>query len=253
MVKLKDLISFCDEYLNIESISDSSLNGLQVEGSAEVAKIALGVSVNNKLIKQAVKNGCQLIILHHGLLWSKRWQYVTGFQKDRIKLLLDNNISLAAYHLPLDLHAEIGNNAVGLKKLNVKITGGFGLFNGMKVGYFGKLIGGKIAFTKFKENVNKVFGSKSWSMLSGKTMVETVAFVSGGSRSSLEEAINQEIDVFISGETNESVPALVEESGINYIAAGHYNTEKFGVMELGKLLEKKFGVKTEFIDVPNNL
>lgn len=252
MSKLNDIIKFCDEYLSIDKIPDSSYNGLQIEGSEEVEKIALGVSPNEKLFKEAKKSGANLIVVHHGLLWNKRWQYLRGFQKNRIKFLFDNNMSLAAYHLPLDMHPEIGNNAQGLKMLGVKNLKEFGLYNGINVGYQGRLET-KVSFEKFLEKVNTVFSAKSYHVHGGKIMIETVAFVSGGGRSSFEEAIDKDIDVFITGEVNESVPALCNEGKTNYIAPGHYNTEKFGVIALGELLEKKFKVKAEFIDVPNNL
>lgn len=252
MVNLKDIINFCDEYLEINKFKDISLNGLQVEGKPEVEKIALGVSCNQKLFNAAKEKSCDLILVHHGLLWEKRWQFLRGVQKQRVKLLLDNDISLVAYHLPLDAHREIGNNSQGLKKLNVKIKGPFGLYNGEFIGFWGEL-SRKITLAKFKEQVNKVFGAKSNVYSGGKIMVQSVAFVSGGGRSSLEEAIEKEIDVYITGEGNESTPAMVAESGIDFITSGHYNTEKFGVLALGELLEKKFKVKTEFIDIPNVL
>ena len=243
MANLKDIISFCNTYLSIDQFSDSSYNGLQIEGRSEVGKIGLGVSCNIKLFEKAKKDNCDLIITHHGLLWNKRWQYIVGFQKKRIKFLLDNNISLAAYHLPLDAHPEIGNNAVALKKLGAKILGKF------DVGYTGKL---KINYSQLKREVDNLFNTKSRSY-GTKKEIETVAFVSGGGRFLLEDAMRYNIDVFITGEVNESVPALVLEEGINYIAAGHYNTEKFGVIALGNLLEKKFKIITEFIDIPNDL
>lgn len=252
MASLKDIINFCDEYLEINKFKDNSLNGLQVEGKPEVEKIALGVSCNQKLFTAAKEKSCDLILVHHGLLWEKRWQFLRGVQKQRVKFLFDNEISLVAYHLPLDSHLEIGNNSQGLKKLNVKIKGQFGLYNGEFIGFWGEL-SGKITLAKFKEQVNRVFGAKSAVFAGGKTMIQSCAFVSGGGRGLLEEAIEKEIDVYITGETNESVPAMAQEAGINFIASGHYNTEKFGVLALGELLEKKFKVKTEFIDIPNNL
>ncbi|MBI3980877.1 Nif3-like dinuclear metal center hexameric protein [Candidatus Microgenomates bacterium] len=252
MAKLSDIIAFCDEYLEIAKFKDSSLNGLQVEGKSEVKKIALGVSCNQRLFKTAQKNSCDLIITHHGLLWNKRWQYIRGPQKDRIKFLLEKEISLAAYHLPLDAHPEIGNNPEGLKRLGVDIKGKFGWYDGSYIGFWGQLTS-KITLVKFRERVDKVFNTRSQSVAGGKAMIETVAFVSGGARMYLEEAIDKGLDVYLTGETNESAPAMALEGGINFISAGHYNTEKFGVMSLGKVLEKKFRAKTEFIDVPNAL
>ena len=252
MAKLKNIIAFCDEYLSVNKFKDSSFNGLQVEGREDVERIALGVSCNLQLFKTAVKNSCDLIITHHGLLWNKRWQYVRGPQKERIKFLLENEISLAAYHLPLDAHKDVGNNAVALRKLGVEIKGGFGWHDNYYIGYWGEL-SGKMTLAKFREKVEKVFDSRTQQAAGGKTLIKSVAFVSGGARVYLEEAIDQGIDVYLTGETNESAPAMAMEGEINFLTAGHYNTEKFGVMSLGEVLEKKFGVKTEFIDVPNSL
>lgn len=252
MVLLKDIIKFCNDYLEIAKYKDASLNGLQVEGKAQVEKIALGVSCNAKLFEAAKEKSCDLILVHHGLLWEKRWQYLRGVQKQRVKFLFDHDISLAAYHLPLDAHPEIGNNSQGLQKLGVKRKGPFGFYDGQYLGFWGEL-NGKVSLSKFKEQVNKVFGARSLFSSAGKMMVQSVAFVSGAGRSALEEAIEKEIDVYITGESNESVPALAEEAGINFLASGHYNTEKFGIMALGDLLAKKFKIKTEFIDIPNAL
>lgn len=252
MAKLKDIVRFCDDYLQIEKFKDSSFNGLQVEGQPEVKKIALGVSCNLELFEKAADWEAKAVLTHHGILWEGRWQYLRGFQKNRVKFLLDRGISLLAYHLPLDAHPKIGNNALGLQKMGAKIAGGFGVYEGQTVGFWGRLPK-KIKFREFLKKINQVFGAESWYIDGGKPMVETVAFVSGGAHRMLEEAIEKEIDVYVDGETNESRPALAAEAGIHFIAPGHYNTEKFGVIELGKLLEKKFKVETKFIDIPNQL
>lgn len=252
MAKIKDIVRFCDEYLEIKKIPDKSFNGLQVEGKPEVKKIALGVSASMELFEKAKKWGGEAILVHHGLLWQDRWAYLRGVQGERVKFLMENGISLVAYHIPLDLHPAVGNNAIGLKKLGVRIMGGFGEHEGQYVGYWGELPR-PVKISDFLKKVNQVFGSESIMVGRGKLSVQTVAFISGGAHKFLEEAIENDFDVFIDGETNESRPALAQEAGIYFIAAGHYNTEKFGVMALGRMLEKKFTVETKFIDVPNPL
>lgn len=253
MIGLKTIIDYCDQYLNINTIRDSSYNGLQIEGSLQVHKIGLGVSCNEKLFDLAEKRGVDLIITHHGLLWSKRWQYIVGVQKKRIKKLIDNNISLAAYHLPLDVHPKIGNNAEGLRRLNVEIKGGFGLIDGQFIGCWG-MLPKEILLSQFVDMVNNVFHTNCWYVKKhDQHKIQSVAYVSGGARMCYEEAMLKKYDVFLTGEVNESVPSLDEEGETSYLAAGHYNTEKFGIMALGDLLKKRFKIETEFLDIPNNL
>lgn len=252
MAKRDEIVKFINDYLEIDKLKDSGTNGLQVPGKEEVEKIILGVSASLELFQRAEKKGADMIIVHHGLLWEGSQWRISHLLKGRLKFLFDNNFSLLAYHLPLDAHPEIGNNAQIAKKLGIKITSKFGEYKGEAVGWEGTFKRPR-KFDELLKEINKVFGFKPWHLKGGKNILKTAAIVSGGGTGIIPEVIDKKIDVYITGETGEFIPQAAKEGEINYIAAGHYNTEKFGIQALGRLLEKKFKVKVEFIDIPNPL
>lgn len=253
MVKRNKLTEFLNNYLKIDKFEDTSSNGLQVVGKEKVKKVVLGVSASLEFFQKAVKEKTDLIIVHHGIFWSFMKFRADLVLKKRLKILFDNNITLLGYHLPLDAHPKIGNNAQIAKKLGVKITEKFGEHKGQSVGFKGELKKAE-NFKDLVKRVNRVFETKSWYLQGGKSRVKTLAFVSGGGSRLTPEAIDKKVDVYLTGETQESLPALIKESGINYIAAGHYNSEKFGIKALGKIIKKEFpSLEIKFIDIPNPL
>lgn len=254
MAKRDEIVKFINEYLKIEKFEDKSANGLQVAGKEEVDKIALGVSASLALFEESAKRGADMIIVHHGLLWEGNELRIDELRKRRLQILFDKDISLLGYHLPLDGHPVIGNNIQILKKLNLKKKEEFGKYGGKFIGVVGELKR-KMPFKEFVKVVDKLFSCQSFILSLGPEMVKTVGIISGGGggANDMIEAFKYHCNVYLTGEPFESGFAMAKEARLNVVAPGHYNTEKFGVQALGKLLEKKFKVKTEFIDIPNPL
>jgi len=218
-------------------------NGLQVEGAKEIKKIVFGVSANMALFEAAVKKGAQMLIVHHGLLWGHE-QKLTGVFGARIRFLIKNDLNLVAYHLPLDKHPAMGNNAGLAKMLGLKNLKPFGTYKGLKIGFKGNL-----AKPKSFESIFKMLGGEGLSF--GPKQIKTVTVVSGGAHDMLEEAVQEKADLYICGSRDEYVQELAREGKINFIAMGHYNSEKLGILALKKYIDKKYKVSTEFIDIKN--
>lgn len=243
------IVSFTDGYLESERIKDASLNGLQFEGAPEVKKVAFGVSASLECIERAAACGAQMLVVHHGLLWGEA-QAFRGPLKRRLAALLKADMSLCAWHLPLDMHPVCGNNARLLAMLGARGLHPFGSYKGETIGFSGTLpraleigeIAAALALKLDAEPLCFRFGAKK---------IRTVAAVSGGASSMFAQAAAAGLDLFITGETGEPVQELARETRSNFIGAGHYNTEKPGVQALAGVLERKFRVRTEFIDVPN--
>ncbi len=245
MADRNKIVKFCEDYLRVKDFTDYCHNGLQVEGAAKVNKIAVGVSFSEELIKAAVKARAQMLIVHHGLFGKLLDQppQIKGFMKNRLKLLLENNINLCGFHLPLDAHPVIGNNASLCKLLGVS---GLKKFD---VGFVGNLKT-ETDFKEFVKTVAEKLSTKAYVLAAGPKKIKTVGIISGGASYDFKLAKELGADTFLCGEIKEEVCQPVKEMKINFINAGHYNTEKMGVQNLGKLLEKKFKIKAEFIDVP---
>ena len=243
------IIDFVNNYLDAGKVKDVSLNGLQVEGRAEVKKIAFGVSASLELIKRAAEAGADMVIVHHGLFWG-RVLPVKGPFKKKLETLLNNGISLAAWHLPLDKHRSVGNNARILKLLGAENLKPFGVYDGETIGFKGAFRRPKTAAGIIKTLQNEL-SADVISFNFGAKEIKTLGVVSGGAQKMFEQAIAGGLDLYITGEVSEFVQETAREHGANFISAGHYNTEKPGVRALESLLRSKFGVKTEFIDIPN--
>ncbi|MCK4744474.1 Nif3-like dinuclear metal center hexameric protein [Candidatus Parcubacteria bacterium] len=245
------IVKFCEEYLQVKNFKDSHYNGLQVEGDEKISKIITGVSFSQKLIKAAIEKNAQMIIVHHGIFSNQISSppQFKGVIKNRLKLLFENNINLCGFHLPLDEHPIIGNNIsliklLGLEKANKIISPKYG-----QLGFIGK-INKKIGFDEFVEFVNKRLNTKSYTISAGPKIIKKIGIISGKDPSDYKIAAELGADTYLTGEIEEFIVREVEETGINFISAGHYNTEKLGVQNLGNLIAKKFRVKAEFIDIP---
>jgi dinuclear metal center YbgI/SA1388 family protein len=250
MVQRSTLIKFLDNYLEAQLVKDVAMNGLQVEGKKEIEKIALGVSASLELFQKAKDLKTDAIIVHHGLFWGQAVP-IKGFLKERINTLLKADINLMAYHLPLDKHPVIGNNAQILKLFKAtKHIEPFAKYNGQMIGFRAQFDNPLTIQEIIKIIETKLF-TKAFCLSYGKNSIEKIAVVSGAASETIYEAINEDVDLLITGETAEYIPELVKESKINFISAGHYNSERLGIIALGKLIEEEFNIKAEFIDVPN--
>lgn len=247
-MQLMKLVGYLNNYLRIEEIQDDSLNGLQVENSGEVRKIALSVDVSLAAIEKAAANRADLLLVHHGLFWGKSVP-VTGVMYRRMTQFIGSDMALYAAHLPLDLHPVVGNNAQVQHVLGWPITGEFG-------DYHGTVIGREIRFKKSRSRNAIVHTIREklkcdpvvWAF--GPDAIRHVGYVSGGAVSMLEQAIEAGMDTYITGEPNHSFYWNAREAGVNVIFAGHYATETLGVKALGSLISDKFGLEAEFLDLP---
>jgi dinuclear metal center YbgI/SA1388 family protein len=246
-----EIIAFCDELLEIDSFEDYGPNGLQVPGADEVALIATGVTANRDFLAAAVEAGAGLAIAHHGLFFGDGPRALTPQLAERLRIVLEAHTSVAGYHLPLDAHPEIGNNALLCERLGLEQDGRpFAAVKGRPIGVIGRapqaLSAGELA-----NRVGELLGREPLLFDDGPAAIETVGIVSGGGASTIQEAVELRLDAFLTGEPAEHVMGDAREGRIHFLAAGHYATETFGVQRLGELAAERFGVEHRFIDVPN--
>ena len=236
------IIAAINAYLDVPKMPEH--NGLQVEGRAEIKKIVFGVSANMALFEAAAKAKADMIIAHHGLFWPGIVQPLTGVFGRRAGFLVKNNINLAAYHLPLDCHPVIGNNAMLAKKIGLKNIKSFGDYKGNTIGVRG-------VFSPAVSMENLCRGLKADCVIVGPGKLKTAAIVSGGAHDMLRQAENAGVDVYITGSRDEFVVEYCKEAKINFITMGHYNSETLGIQALMAWTAKKFKVDVEFVDIPN--
>ena len=253
-VSRKELESWINEYLDVYSVSDYLPNGLQVEGTDEINKIVTAVSINMEVIEEAIKKGAQAIIVHHGFFWKNDDPRITMYRKKRIKELLSHEINLFAYHLPLDLHQEISHNrlilqGIGISGEKIKIPSAE---TGLDYGLIG-IFENPIKFNELIARLNKFLEAESKYFKYGDDYVESVAVVSGAGRTLLDKVIYLDVDAYITGDAQENSEYISREMRINYIYAGHYNTEKPGIVALGGKIKEKFGIDVEFVKQDNPL
>jgi dinuclear metal center YbgI/SA1388 family protein len=245
-----EIVEFLDDFLSAPQWDDYGPNGLQVPGAKEVGLVVTGVSAHRELFERAAEAGAQLAVCHHGLLWDRGPRVITPGLRGRLETLFAANLSLAAYHLPLDAHPEVGNNALLCEALGLERGEPFGDHRGRPIGFVGRSEGG-LAIAELIERCRTALGREPLVFDGGPELVRSVGIVSGGGAASLSEAIERRLDAFLTGEPAEFAMAEAREAGIHFLAAGHYATETLGVRRLGVLLEDRFGVSHRFIDVPN--
>lgn len=237
-----------NEFLNSDNFQDDSVNGLQVEGKREIKKIATGVSASVALFDKSIKEKCNVIVVHHGIFWKGMDLKIFSSLKERLKKLLTNEISLFAYHLPLDAHPEIGNNAQIGKKLGFEDGIPFGEYKGNTIGF---LYNCEIKISELVKKIKNLFGKPINFIPCKKEIVKKIAIISGGAQKEFLQVIGKEIDCFLTGEISEFVVELAKEIDCHFISAGHYRTERFGIKALTEKLND-WGLEAKFIDLPHN-
>ena len=251
---LRDVVGFLDQTLEIERFRDYAPNGLQVEGALEVERVVTGVSASVELISRAVEVGADLIVVHHGLVWGGGLTKIAGPMRQRLKLLLGNDVSLAAYHLPLDKHARLGNNAGIADALGLEDRTAFGDVRGTALGLAGtweQPVGKGDAIATIGAAVG---GVARFVFPYGPEQVKKVGVCSGAASDLLEAAAQAGCDLFVTGELAERAGDLAKELQITLVAAGHVATEVFGPMRLADELRAQFpGLDARFVHVPNPL
>ena len=247
MVALTELVKAADKLLQVYRFKDYAPNGLQLEGKSEVQRIVSGVTASQALIDAAIAENADAILVHHGWFWKGEDQRIVGMKKNRVKALLQHDISLIGYHLPLDAHPELGNNAQLARRL------GFireGAMNTEGVGDFGHLAEA-LSVYELAQTIQKSLVRTPTVVVAGEHKIKTVAWCTGGAQSYIEQAIELGVDAFVSGEISEQTTHLARENGVHYFAAGHHATERYGAPALGEHLAEKFGLEHTFIDIDN--
>jgi dinuclear metal center YbgI/SA1388 family protein len=251
MAAIEAIIGFLDELLDPESYDDYGPNGLQVPGRPEVANVVTGVSANAELFTRAREADADLILVHHGLLWAGPPRPLDRATKQRLQLLFDADLNLAAYHLPLDGHLEVGNNAMLARRLGATAIEPFAAHKRATIGVRARLEDEGIAPAQLAERVTEATEREPLAFLDGPERVRTIGIVSGAGADYLEDAIAAGLDAFVTGEPAERAMARAREAGVHFLAAGHYATETFGVRALGERLAERFAIRHAFVDVPN--
>ena len=240
-----------NEKLQPQQIKDYCPNGLQVEGTAEIKRIVTGVTASQALINKAVELKADALLVHHGFFWKGEQEAIRGMKGKRIRTLIKNDINLLGYHLPLDIHPKLGNNAKLAELLEIDVEGGLE-GHPQSVAMFGRL---KTPMTgaEFAAKIDQVLNRKPLHIApeNADKMIETVGWCTGGGQDYIELAGSQGIDAFISGEISERTTYSAREQDIHYFAAGHHATERYGVKALGEWLAKEHGLDVEFIDIDN--
>ncbi len=248
-IALTTLQEEADRYLNSGRINDYCPNGLQVEGRPQVRRIVSGVTASQALIDAAVEAEADVLLVHHGYFWKGETPCVVGMKQRRLKTLLANDISLLAYHLPLDLHPEVGNNVQLAAQLGITVEGALEPDNPRTVGLLGSL-GEAMSARDFARRVQETLGREPLLVDSGQ-MIRRIGWCTGGGQGYIDQAIAAGVDLYLTGEASEQTFHSARENGISFIAAGHHATERYGVQALGDYLARHFALEHLFIDCPN--
>lgn len=244
------LLSYLTELLAPSKIKDYCPNGLQVEGTGHIAKIVTGVTASQALVDAAVAANADVLLVHHGYFWKGENPVICSIKKNRIKALLAADINLIAYHLPLDIHPSLGNNAQLAKLFGIEAVEGLESGNPVSVAMKGQLIAPQTVSQLSRVIENALLQPP---LVEGDPdkVIKTVAWCSGGGQSFIEMAAEQGIDAFISGEVSEQTIHIAREMNIAFFAAGHHATERYGIKALGQHLAEELGLDVEFIDIHN--
>lgn len=247
---LRAIVDHCDSYLNTKGVTDypGANNGLQLENSGIVTRIGAAVDACEPVFAEAAARGISLLIVHHGLFWSP--QVLTGAMFRKVKTALNHDMAVYSSHLPLDLHPEIGNNALLAKALGLKKWEPAFPYKGQPIGLKGAAA---LSLEELSRRLEKVLGCAPHLCPGGPSKTGRIGIVTGGAGSEIAQAVAEGVDTFITGEGPHWSYTAAEEQGINVFYGGHYATETFGVKALAELLSKKFRVPWEFIDHPTGL
>lgn len=246
MIALGELVSQLDDWLGASTFRDYGPNGLQVEGRAEVRRLVSGVTASRALIEAAVHARADAILVHHGLFWRGQDGRLTGWLGHRVRLLMRHDISLIAYHLPLDAHAQWGNNAQLGRRLGLEADARFG---DQQLGFIGPAA--DTALGGLVERVAAVLGRAPVVVPGDGRPLRRVAWCTGGAQGHFEGAIAAGADAFLTGEISEPQAHLARETGVAFLACGHHATERYGAPALAAQAAQRFGLEHEFIEIDN--
>lgn len=245
-MQLNELVARLDDELAASTFKDYCPNGLQVQGRDRVDKIITGVTASEALIDAAIARGADAIVVHHGYFWKGESAVVVGMKRRRLAKLLAHDISLIAYHLPLDAHAQLGNNAQLAQRLGLRRERGL-FADPRAVGDVG-VLDQPLSAEAFAERIAQVLQRAPLHIAGGPAHIRRVAWCTGGAQGFIEQAAHHGVDAYISGEISEPTVHIARECGLHYFAAGHHATERYGVQALGEWCAQTLGLAHEFID-----
>lgn len=248
-IALTTLVAEADRYLNAARIADYCPNGLQVEGRPQVRRIVSGVTASQALLDAAVEAEADVVLVHHGYFWKGEDACITGMKRRRLQTLLKHDISLLAYHLPLDVHPEVGNNVQLARQLGITVEGPLDPDNPKVVGLLGSL-DEPVSARDFARRVQETLMREPL-LVEGQGLVRRIGWCTGGGQGYIDQAIAAGVDLFLTGEASEQTYHSAQENGVSFIAAGHHATERYGVQALGDYLARRFAIDHLFIDCPN--
>lgn len=249
-MNLSELVRYTNALLNIDAFQDYCPNGLQVEGRNEVRKLVSGVTASQALIDAAIAAGADAILVHHGYFWKGEDPCVIGMKRRRLAALLQAGVSLLAYHLPLDAHPELGNNARLGEVLGIPIEGWFGGGRGPDIACFGTL-SQPMTGEAFAAHIATALRRPPQFIAGGGHPIRRVGWCTGAAQTYIDAAAAQGLDAFVSGEISEQTVHVARECGIHFFAAGHHATERYGAPALGAYLARHFGLEHESLDLDN--
>jgi dinuclear metal center YbgI/SA1388 family protein len=250
-VPLREVVEYLDEYLRIGEVADydDALNGLQVENSGRVSRLGAAVDASARTVSEAVRRGCDLLLVHHGLYWGGHGP-ITGRRYRRLQPLLARDVAVYSAHLPLDVHEEVGNTVLLARALGMEPEGRFALQRGVELGWWGRL---EVKREVLAARLGEVLGGRVFMMACGPEVLRRVGVVTGGGGGLIGEAAAAGLDAYITGEGAHHTYFDAEEHGINVFYGGHYATETWGVRALGEHLARRYDLPWEFIDHPTGL
>ena len=258
-ISAQTLTQFCDDYLSANAFKDYAPNGLQVDGGQPIKRIVTGVTACEALIDAAIADGADVIMVHHGYFWKGEPVPITGMKGRRIRKLMQHGISMIGYHLPLDAHPTIGNNAILAKQLGLSITGALYPTESHPVGNIATCEPQSIDQLIFR--ITQTLGrtplhisasyDKDVETDANDRLIKRVGLCTGGAQDMIDQAAAMGCDAYISGEISERTTHSARELGIDYLACGHHATERGGIQALGDIVAKEFGLPVTFIDIDN--
>ncbi len=250
MAKLQDIIQWCDQTLKSPEFKDYAPNGLQIEGKTEVRKILAAVTASQDAIDAAIRENADLLLVHHGYFWKGEAYPITGMRGKRIKSLIQHDISLLAYHLPLDSHPSLGNNVAIADLLRLERIEALDPSERHPIGNIGYL-NQPMPVEEFKKFVSEKLKFDAIHLPADKNMIEKVGFCTGGAQDFIVKAAEQGCDAYISGEVSERTFYEAKELGIHYFACGHHATERYGVQRLGQAMSEQFDIEYVYFELNN--
>ncbi|OIQ86616.1 putative GTP cyclohydrolase 1 type 2 [mine drainage metagenome] len=246
-MKLIELLDYTGQLLQVERYRDYCPNGLQVAGRPDVGSIVSGVSASMALLEAAAENGADMVLVHHGYFWKNEQPCVTGIKRARLKYLLERDINLVAYHLPLDAHPQLGNNAQLARMLGIEVDGWFGEQSLVAHGRLAE----PVTLAAFGRKIAQALGREPLLVGEAGSSIRRVAWCTGAAQDALEQAVEMGVDAFVTGEVSERTVHLARESGVAFIAAGHHATERYGVQALGEHLANRYGIRHRYVEIDN--